>query len=195
MGKVKVPTLETDRLLLRMWHRRDAAELFAYARNPNVGPNAGWKPHSSVSESRTIITQMFHAHRTWAITLKETGQIIGSIGFEQDYLRPTVESLEMGYSMSEDHWGNGYMTEAARRLIRFGFEELGLRVLSIRTRENNHRSQRVIAKCGFKYEGTLRRAYRTYDGKVRETRVYSMLREEYEEIYLGALPEEELAAE
>ncbi len=185
MGKVmKVPQLETDRLILRMWSKRDAEALYDYARDPDVGPNAGWKPHSNVGESRMIIDQLFRRNMTWAIVEKETGVVVGSIGFEPDKYRPGIESKEMGYSLAKSRWGKGYMTEAARRLVRYGFEELGLVILMIRTSETNFRSQRVIEKCGFTYEGTLRRAYRTYDGGNREVRCYSMLREEYENLYL-----------
>ncbi len=181
--KVKVPTLETERLILRMWTKKDAPALYEYAKNPNVGPNAGWKPHASVAESRMIIEQLFMVNTTWAIQLKETGKVIGSIGFEPDKYRPEINSREMGYSLAEEHWRKGIMTEAARRLIRYAFDELKLDVLMIRTSETNIRSQGVINKCGFTYEGTLRRAYRLYNGELREVRCYSMLREEYEEQY------------
>ena len=181
MRRVKVPTLETERLILRMWNRKDAPQLYEYAKNPNVGPAAGWKPHESVRESRTIIEQLFLANTTWAIIHKATGRLIGSIGLEKDAIRTNIKSRELGYSMSEDFWGEGLMTEAARCLIRYAFEEMDLTVLMIRTSDTNRRSQRVIEKCGFTYEGTLRRAYRIYDGTLREIRVYSMLREEYEE--------------
>ncbi|MCR5034427.1 MAG: GNAT family N-acetyltransferase [Clostridia bacterium] len=181
---IKVPQLETDRLILRMWTRKDAPALFAYASNPDVGPNAGWKPHANVGESRMIIDQLFRRNMTWAIVEKETGDIVGSIGFEEDKYRPNINSKEMGYSLAKDRWGRGYMTEAAKRLIRYGFDDLKLVVLMIRTSETNRRSQRVIEKCGFRYEGTLRRAYRMYDNNLREVRCYSMLKEEYEKLYL-----------
>ena len=185
MGKVeKVPQLETERLILRMWTKKDAAALYDYARDPDVGPNAGWKPHANVGESRLIIEQLFRRNMTWAIVEKATGVVVGSIGFEPDKYRPGIDSKEMGYSLAKSRWGKGYMTEAARRLVRYAFEELGLVILMIRTSETNIRSQRVIEKCGFKYEGTLRRAYKTYDGGNREVRCYSMLREEYENLYL-----------
>ena len=167
-----------------MWSKKDAAELFEYAKDPDVGPNAGWKPHANPAESRMIIDQLFRRNMTWAITEKETGAVIGSIGFEEDKYRPQINSREMGYSLAKSRWGRGYMTEAARRLIRYGFDELKLDVLMIRTSNTNLRSQRVIDKCGFVYEGTLRRAYRTYDDGKREVRCYSMLREEYEKLYL-----------
>lgn len=185
MGRiVKVPQLETDRLVLRMWTKKDAEALYTYAKDPDVGPHAGWKPHANVGESRLIIDQMFRRNMTWAIVEKASGVVVGSIGFEDDKYRPGIASKEMGYSLAKTRWGNGYMTEAARRLIRYGFEELDLVILMIRTSETNYRSQRVIEKCGFTYEGTLRRAYRMYDGGLREVRCYSMLREEYEKLYL-----------
>ena len=180
MGRIRVPQLETDRLLLRGWERKDAHALYEYAKNPNVGPAAGWKPHESVRESRTIIDQLFRTNTTWAIVHKATGRIIGSIGLEPDKLRTNIRSRELGYSLSEDYWGEGIMTEAAQRIISYAFDEMSLIILMIRTSTTNHRSQRVIEKCGFKYEGTLRQAYKIYDGTLRDTMVFSMTREEYE---------------
>lgn len=184
MPKIKVPVLETERLVLRGWRRKDAAALYEYAKNPNVGPNAGWKPHASVRESREIIVQLFLQNTTWAITMRGDDTPIGSIGFEKDAYRPGIASRELGYSLSEDFWGQGIMTEAARKLLHYGFTEMKLDSVMIRTGEANERSRRVIAKCGFTYEGTLRKCYRMYNGQIRDSRVYSMLREEYEELLL-----------
>ncbi len=179
MRKIKVPTLETDRLVLRMWRKKDAPQLYEYAKNPNVGPKAGWKPHESIAESKMIISSIFLVNMCWAIVEKRTGRVIGSIGLEEDKFRPNVKSKELGYSLAESCWGKGIMTEAAKCIITYSFEALKLDVLMIRTGNENLRSQRVIEKCGFLYEGTLRRTYRIYDGSIREVRCYSMLREEY----------------
>ena len=128
-------------------------------------------------------TEVFLVNTTWAIVHKATGRVIGSIGLEDDSIRKNIRSRELGYSLSEDYWGEGLMTEAAKRMIRYSFEETNITMLMIRTAETNRRSQRVIEKCGFRYEGTLRKSYRLYDGTVRDTRFYSMLREEYEQLY------------
>lgn len=178
--KQTVKPLETERLYLRMWKRSDAPQLFAYASNPNVGPRAGWKPHESVAESRKIIETTFKESRVWAIVEKESNRIIGSIGLSEDRFRPGVRSLELGYSLAEEYWGRGFMTEAAKRVIVYGFEYIGLDVMMIRTGEENIASQNVIEKCGFQYEGTLRRIYRIYDGTIKPVRCYTMLREEYD---------------
>lgn len=179
MRKYRIPEIETERLVLRMWSKKDAADLYEYAKNPNVGPVAGWKPHSDQAESRFIISEVFLQKMAWAIVDKATGKVVGSIGFEDDKFRPDIHSREMGYSLSEDFWGKGLMTEAAMKIVQYAFEVLSLEVLSITTSESNVRSRRVIEKCGFQYEGTHRHCYKIYDGTVKELRCYSMLRNEY----------------
>lgn len=175
-------TLETERLTLTMFKVKDAEDLYAYAKNPNVGPHAGWSPHKDVKESKQIIKELFLPNETWAIRLKNGDKLIGSIGLEKDKYRPDANSKELGYSLSEDYWHQGIMTEAAKEVIRFAFEEMGLDQVGICTGEANFRSQGVIDKCGFKYEGTIRRTYKVYDGSIRDSRVYSMLKSEYEEM-------------
>lgn len=175
--------IETERLRLTPWRdcREDAEGLYAYAKDPDVGPRAGWPPHQSVEESAEIIRELFMPHVVWAIREKDSGKIIGSIGLEPDRRREDVNSKEMGYSLSKECWGKGYMPEAAKAVMDYGFEEFGLTVMGICTGPDNHRSQRVIEKCGFKFEGRQRRGYRIFDGSDRDNMVYSILREEWEQ--------------
>lgn len=172
----------TERLRLTPWQdcREDAEGLYAYAKDPEVGPKAGWKPHASVEESAEIIRGIFMPNVVWAIREKDTGKIIGSIGMEPDRRREGVNSREMGYSLAREAWGNGYMTEAAKAVMDYAFEEFGLTVMGICTSPENKRSQRVIEKCGFQYEGRQRRGYRILDGTDRDNLTYSILREEWE---------------
>ena len=72
------------------------------------------------------------------------------------------------------------MTEAAKAVIDYGFSKLELAVLAICTGPENKRSQRVIEKCGFSYEGRQRKGYRIYDGTDRDNLLFSMTREEWE---------------
>ena len=179
--------IETERLILDKWttSEEDIKGLYEYAKNPDVGPNAGWKPHDSEAESREIIEELFIPHDVWAIREKASGKVIGSIGLEPDKRRENVNSREMGYSLAKESWGKGYMTEAARAVIDYAFEEFDLVVLAICTGPENNRSQRVIEKCGFKFEGIQRKGYHIYDGTDRDNLVYSMLREEWEESRYG----------
>ena len=171
--------IETERLILKPWSEDDAEGLFAYAKDPDVGPHAGWKPHSDVAESLRIIRTLFLPNDVWAITIKNSGKIIGSVGLEPDKRRPGINASELGYALSREYWGNGIMTEAAKAVIDFAFEVYKLDVISVCTGPQNKRSQSVIQKCGFVYEGTERRCYATYDGTIRDSKCYSLLREEW----------------
>lgn len=177
----RMKTLETERLRLERWSvRKDAADLFAYAQDPDVGPNAGWAPHKNIRESKTRIRQIFLPNDTWKIVDKETGRAIGSIGLEPDARRPGIRSMELGYSMAKDYWGRGLMTEAGTAVLEYAFTDLGLEIVAITTGPDNKRSQRVIEKLGFIYEGKLRRAFKIYDGTLRDVLCYSLFRSEWE---------------
>ena len=73
--------METDRILLRHWQESDADVLYEYAKKPEVGERAGWSPHNSREESLEIIRTVFNNPTTWAIVLKETGKVVGAMGY------------------------------------------------------------------------------------------------------------------
>lgn len=147
--------LETERTLLRPFTEDDAAELFAYARDPRVGPIAGWKPHESVEESREIIRTVFSAPDTFAVLDRETGRVIGSAGFVKPHNKnANPSSLELGYALSPAYWGRGIMPEVVEELLRCGFEDLELSEIWCTHYEENNRSRRVIEKSGFLYAFT-----------------------------------------
>lgn len=177
--------LRTKRLALIPCSIDDAEDLYEYARNPDVGPHAGWKPHESVEESRQIIEGLFLPSGAWGIHEIESdglpGPMIGTIALEVDRFRPDAKSKEIGYSLSKDTWGKGYMTEAAAEVIRYAFEDLGMEILTICTSPVNKRSQRVAEKNCFIYEGRIRKAYRIYTGELRDSLVFSLTKEEWEQ--------------
>ncbi|MEG0036399.1 MAG: GNAT family N-acetyltransferase, partial [Oscillospiraceae bacterium] len=105
-------TLETARLILRPITHADAEDIFEYAQNENVGPNAGWKPHGSIEETHEIIDTVFSTENVFGIILRDTGKLIGSIGIIDDQKRENDEARMLGYSIGEAYWGQGYMTEA-----------------------------------------------------------------------------------
>lgn len=180
----QMDTIYTERLILTPWqaNEEDAQGLFAYAKDPDVGPRAGWSPHKNVEESMRIIRELFMTNTVWAIREKGTNKIVGSIGLDKDKRREDVRSKELGYSLAKDCWGRGYMTEAAKAVIDYGFSKYNLTVMAICTSPDNQRSQRVIEKCGFKYEGRQRRGYHIYDGTDRDNLIFSMLREEWQQM-------------
>lgn len=173
--------LETERTVLREWIEEDCYDLYEYAKGTKVGPMAGWVPHENVDKSKEIIQLFIKDNDTWAICLKETGKVIGSIGMHPDKKRNyDSEKVKMlGYVLSEEYWGQGIMAEACKEVIRFAFEELCLEILSVYHFSTNTQSKRVIEKLGFKYEGTLRKSFKLPGGTIVDSLLYSMLKEEY----------------
>ena len=74
------PVIETPRLLLRPYRDADAADLYAYSRDPRVGVIAGWKPHRSEEESLRFLRTVFSAPDVFALELRESGRAVGSGG-------------------------------------------------------------------------------------------------------------------
>ncbi len=177
--RCSMPVLETERLIIRRFRKEDLDDFYEYARNPNVGPNAGWKPHASKHESREILKHFIKSTSVWAIVDKNTYKVIGSIGLHDDRKRDSRNVKMLGYVLAEPYWGKGLMTEAAKRMIKYAFEELQIDLLSVYHYPHNKRSQRVIEKCGFHYEGILRRASTIYNGRVYDDVCYSLTKEEY----------------
>lgn len=177
-----MPRLETERLILRGFTMDDLADFNAYCQNPDVGPNAGWPPHQSLEESGEVLRSFIQGGQVWAICERESGRVIGSLGLHPDKRRDLdFSSCRMlGYALAKSSWGHGYMTEAVRAALRYAFEELRLQLVTVYHFAYNQRSRRVIEKAGFVSEGTLRRAFVRYDGRIFDECSYSMTRDEWQ---------------
>lgn len=115
----------------------------------------------------------------YAITLKDTGEVVGRIKFQTDLRRFHVNSLSVGYELRRDQWGQGYMTEALGAMVHYAFEKRKVDVMGISHYADNLRSKRVIEKCGFRREGVVPWASKRFDGKICDDVCYSLLREDY----------------
>lgn len=148
---------KTSRLILRPWKESDAESLYEYAKNPFVGPIAGWPVHTSVENSRQIIKGVLSADETYALTLKSNDKAIGSAGLligDKSNLNIKADSGEIGYWIGEPFWGQGFIPEAVRELMCYAFEELNISTLWCGYLDGNEKSKRVNEKCGFKYHHT-----------------------------------------
>jgi len=172
-------TLATERLILRGWRFEDLDDLYEYAKNPDVGSMQGWEPHSSKEVSLNALKSYIEDDNRWAIVLKDNCKVIGSIGLNPDENRGKYRAKYLHYVLSADYWGNGYMTEAAKRVIRYAFEETDIDLLSVFHYPHNFRSKRVIERCGFEYEVTIEQGNKIYDGQIFDTVCYSILKSEY----------------
>ncbi len=148
--------IETERLRLRGWQQteQDANDMYAYARYEKVGRPAGWAYHESMDETWRILRMFTSEGNNFAITDKETGRVIGSLGLHQPKTMEGYEhlyGLEIGYVLSPDYWGRGLMTEAVKAVIDWIFHNTDTGVLYCGHFTFNDRSRRVIEKCGFTY--------------------------------------------
>ena len=153
---------ETERLIIRPWTVDDAESLYEYAKNPEVGPIAGWPVHTSVENSREIIRDVLSAEETYAVCLREDNKAIGSVGLmigEHSNLDLPEEEGEIGYWIGVPFWGRGLIPEAVQELIRHGFEDLKLKRLWCGYFDGNIKSRRVQEKCGFVYHHTNKDIY------------------------------------
>ena len=153
------PKLETERLILRKIQEDDAEDVFGYAKNPEVAKYTTWEAHKSLKDTKIYINWVIGRYKNdetgdWVIQLKETGKIIGSLGFAQLDLHNSCGSI--GYALGKEYWGRGIATEAVKRLIQFGFEEMELNRIDAVHIPENEASGKVMQKSGMKYEGLIR---------------------------------------
>ena len=148
--------LETERLILREWNLNDLDDFFEYAKNPDVGPRAGWFAHENKEKSLEILNKFIAEKKTFAIVYKENNKVIGSLGIEkygsEDKLSEffDYQGREIGYVLSKDYWGKGLMPEAVKTVIKYCFNELKYDFLLCGYYDFNNQSKRVQEKCGFK---------------------------------------------
>ncbi|MGU7961029.1 GNAT family N-acetyltransferase [Streptococcus suis] len=175
--------LETNRLMLRPWSETDAADLFSQASHPEVGPVAGWPVHQSVEESREIIKTVLSQPETYALVLKETGQVIGSIGLmvgKQSGLDLPDSEAEIGYWIGHSFWGQGLVPEASQAILNYGFSQLNLEKVWCRAFVENSKSLRVQEKLGFVYQYLLEDVYFSLIDEICTERVSLLTREEWQ---------------
>lgn len=149
--------LETTRLILRPWRETDAGSLYGFAKNPLIGPTAGWPVHTSVENSRQIIREILSADETYAVTIKNDDTAVGSIGLmigDKSNLDIDSGDVEIGYWIGVPYWGQGYIPEAVHELMRYAFDELDISTIWCGYFDGNEKSKRVNEKCGFKFHHT-----------------------------------------
>ncbi len=173
--------LETERLILRPWEEGDAEECFRYAKDPRVGPAAGWPAHQDPEESWRVIRDILAVPETYAMVPKETGLPAGSVSLNfGTALAEKDDEAELGYWLGVPFWGRGYMPEAARELLRRAFEDLGLRRVWCAWAEGNDKSRRVQEKLGFRHQFVRENVPYPQIGEKRTSHVNLMTKEDWE---------------
>ena len=175
--------LETERLILRPWAETDAESLYEYAKDPAVGPVAGWPPHKSVDESLDVIKNVLTGAQCYAICEKAGNKAIGSIELKlcgHTDMTEKEDECELGYWLGKPFWGKGYMPEAARELLRHGFETLGMTTVWSGYYGGNDNSKRVQDKLGFAYHHTCEAVEVSLMNEVRVCHFSFLTKEKWE---------------
>jgi len=175
--------LTTERLVLREFTEADWPTMLAQHQDPRY--QAQYPSGYGAEQNLRRLLDMFLAWQReepryrWqlAIALPGNDALIGNCGIRLQ--APGAGVAEMGYGLAFEHWHKGYATEAARRMLGFAFEELGVHRVGARIVETNARSLAVIQRLGFVQEGRLREHEHIGD-EWRADLMFGLLRQEWE---------------
>ena len=185
-----MPQLESERLLLRPLCVSDTEDMYAYAHREDVTEYLLWLPHPSPAYTRDYLSYLEQRYRLgdfydWAVVEKASGHMIGTCGFTTIDAPNNVG--EVGYVLNPDYHGLGYGTEAAERVLRFGFEELGLHRIEAKFMKGNDSSLHVMEKLGMHLEG-YRLDGMLVKGKYRTIGICAMLESDFKQKMRNDLP-------
>ena len=153
--KTNGKSIKTERLILRPFAESDLADFYEYASVEGVGERAGWAHHKSIDESREILARFIEEDKNFAICLKESNKVIGSLGVEKYGAEDKLTEFdgyrgrEIGFVLSKDYWGRGLMPEAVKAVMQYLFVELDYDFLLCGYYNFNEQSKKVQQKCGF----------------------------------------------
>lgn len=173
--------LTTDRLVLRPFQPEDAADVQRLAGDRAVAATTLRIPHPyEDGMAETWIATLGPAfakgeHLALAVTRREDGVLMGAVGLTPN---SDNESAELGYWIGTPHWGRGYATEAARALVRFGFDHLKLNRVYAHHFANNPASGRVLQKAGLSWEGRMVQGIKKW-GQFIDVVLYGVVREDW----------------
>jgi ribosomal-protein-alanine N-acetyltransferase len=169
-------SLETARLILREFSESDIAELVPLIGAAEVAATTLRIPHPYEERHACefIGSVPKENELRLAIRLRSNGRLCGGMG-----LHPEMQHrrAEIGYWIGVPFWGNGYATEAAREVVRYGFERLNLNRIFASHFKGNEKSGRVLEKIGMRHEGSIRQGV-LKSGKFIDLELYSILRED-----------------
>ena len=175
--------LTTKRLVLREFEEKDWAAVLTYQSDPLYLRYYPWT-HRTEQDVREFV-QKFLAQREeeprmkfqLALTLAQDGQLIGNCGIRMK--TPAAREADIGYELDPRHWGRGYATEAASKLLSFGFRDLRLHRIWAWCIAENVASARVLEKIGMRQEGHLREN-EWMKGRWWDTLLYAILEHEWQ---------------
>jgi RimJ/RimL family protein N-acetyltransferase len=172
-----LPTLQTERLLLRPFRRADMPELIRLAGDRKIAATTLRIAHPYTENDAEGFFQLLKdADKKWfAIELIENAALIGSVGLR---VEAAEGRAELGYWIGVPYWGKGYATEAATAALRHGFEDLKLNRIFATHFGHNSASGNILRKIGMKHEGCQRQHYLKW-GEYVDSELYGILADEF----------------
>ena len=176
-------TIETERLILRRFKVLDYDQMYRnWASEDKVTEFLTWPTHTSPEISKMVLESWVPQYEKadyyhWGIELKETKELIGSLA-AVEVIENTL-AANIGYCIGSRFWGNGYVPEAGKAVIKYLFEECGFQRIAACHAKENPKSGRVMQKIGMTYEGTHRMGGKCNKGIIDEV-WYSILKSEYQ---------------
>jgi RimJ/RimL family protein N-acetyltransferase len=174
--------LLTERLLLRDFCADDWLAVLAYQSDPRYLRYYPWTGRTA-EDVQAFVQKLVDQQRQqpryrfqFAIVLPGEGRLIGNCGLRQD--SPDARQADIGYELDPAYWGHGYATEAARAMLRFGFEERGVHRIWAHCPAENRASAHVLEKIGMKLEGRQRET-QWFKGRWWDTLLYAILEQEW----------------
>jgi ribosomal-protein-alanine N-acetyltransferase len=166
-------------------HPIDAEDMFDYAKRPEVTKYLLWREHEDIYFTLDYLNYINRRYALgdfydWAIIERESRRMIGTCGFTK--IDVPNNSAEIGYVLNPDFHRRGFGSEAVKRVLKFGFEELGLNRIEARFMQGNEASLALMKSVGMTFEGYMRDLI-FVKGSYRTVGVSSILRSEYEKIY------------
>jgi RimJ/RimL family protein N-acetyltransferase len=176
------PTIQTERLVLRPFTLADAATVQTLVGDKDVASTTLHIPHpyeDGMAEAWIGTHQEGYNKGelvTFAIVLCTDNLLIGAISLT---INQQYANAELGYWIGKPYWNQGYCTEAAKAVIRFGFDVVGVNRIHASHMKRNPASGQVMQKAGMIHEGCLRRHVKKWDA-FEDLEVYGILTSDYE---------------
>ena len=154
-----MPTLETERLILRAFNEHDVDAMYLLGTIPEIIRYAGNQPLQSKAQAEEYLHKhplrdyQVHGYGRYALVWKASNEVIGFSGIK---FLDEVQENELGYRLYPEYWGKGLATEAARAVLPYAKQTLKLRRLISLIHPDNHASKNVVRKLGFKLEKCIR---------------------------------------
>lgn len=181
MDHLGTSELETERLLLRKFQIDDAPIMYQnWTSDEEVTKYLTWATHQSLQDTQDYVNFCISSYDNpqsyrWLIIEKDSQQLIGDISVVS--IEDKTKTAGLGWVLARQHWGKGYMPEAANTVLDYLFEQVGFNRIYAVHDSQNPQSGRVMEKIGMTYEGTMRQAGCNNRGHV-DLKMYAILKED-----------------